>query len=152
MDMLSIKEYQARSLLMSHQWSIEHLMFTYAEKGPEKLFKEAGLFIANEKNDLPSPHPPPSTITCDVGFDDIPPNKAMSKDCGHFFCTSCKLYTSYNIFLFNRFLCLLIYIQNIYSWFACKHIVLNLRNKTDSLVGYGGNELGVIFSIFQSNK
>ncbi|XP_068656256.1 probable E3 ubiquitin-protein ligase ARI2 [Aristolochia californica] len=87
MDMLTIKEHHARTLLIHHRWNVENLLAVLVEKGRDRLFEEGGVTIL-EKKDLPSSQSA-SLVTCFICIEDVPRHDATSMDCGHCFCNSC---------------------------------------------------------------
>lgn len=45
MEMLSVREQHARTLLIYHRWDVEKLFVVYVEKGKTFLFGEAGVIV-----------------------------------------------------------------------------------------------------------
>lgn len=45
MEMLSVREQHARTLLIYHRWDVEKLFVAYVEKGKKFLFGEAGVIV-----------------------------------------------------------------------------------------------------------
>lgn len=87
MDMLSLREHHARTLLIYYRWDVERLLAVLVEKGKACLFAEAGVKVV-EHQDLDSPSYP--TIMCDICMEDLPSDEATRVDCGHCFCNNCK--------------------------------------------------------------
>lgn len=88
MDLLSIKEYHARTLLIHYCWDIDKVFTVFVEKGNERLYADAGVTV--ECNDDPSLSESTADMTCEICFDDIPAAKTTIMDCGHSFCNDCK--------------------------------------------------------------
>lgn len=87
MDLLSLREHHARTLLIHYRWDVERLFAVLVEKGKPCLFAEAGVKVL-EHQDLNSPLC--STIMCDICMEDLPSDEATRVDCGHCFCNNCK--------------------------------------------------------------
>lgn len=86
MDLLSLREHHARTLLIHYRWDVERLFAVLVEKGKPCLFAEAGVKVL-EHQDLNSPLC--STIMCDICMEDLPSDEATRVDCGHCFCNNC---------------------------------------------------------------
>lgn len=86
MELLSLREHHARTLLIHHRWDVEKLFAVLVEKGKACLFKEAGVSIV-EHCDLDVPTPP--TVMCDICIEDVPSGETTKMECGHCFCNSC---------------------------------------------------------------
>ncbi|KAK6159430.1 hypothetical protein DH2020_006744 [Rehmannia glutinosa] len=54
MDLLSVKEHHARTLLIHYRWDVEKLISVYVEKGKSCMFSEAGVTVV-ELADLDPP-------------------------------------------------------------------------------------------------
>ncbi|XP_019174752.1 PREDICTED: probable E3 ubiquitin-protein ligase ARI2 [Ipomoea nil] len=87
MDLLSIKEYHARTLLIHYCWDVDKVFTVFVEKGKERLYADAGLTI--ECKDDGSLSESTAEMTCEICFDDIPAAKTTIMDCGHSFCNDC---------------------------------------------------------------
>ncbi|XP_051134078.1 probable E3 ubiquitin-protein ligase ARI2 isoform X2 [Andrographis paniculata] len=87
MDLLSVREHHARTLLIHYRWDVEKLISVYVEKGKSCMFSEAGLTVA-ECVDLNKPETS-SKLACDVCMDNVPAKDVTKMDCGHFFCNNC---------------------------------------------------------------
>lgn len=88
MDLLSLREHHARTLLIHYRWDIEKLFAVLVEKGKGSLFSGAGVPVV-EQCDLDSVESS-STIMCDICIEDLPANEMTKMDCGHCFCNNCK--------------------------------------------------------------
>lgn len=95
MDLLSVKESHARTLLIHHRWDVDNLFAVYGEKGTNILFAEAGVSV-EERCDSESSVP--SSIMCEICIEDVPGDEATRMDCGHCFCNNC-VYLFHLLFL-----------------------------------------------------
>ncbi|KAF7810951.1 putative E3 ubiquitin-protein ligase ARI1 isoform X1 [Senna tora] len=86
MEMLSLREHHARTLLIYHRWDVEKLFAVYVDKGKAALYAEAGVSV-DEHCEL-DPSAPPS-VMCDICIEDVPCHEATRMDCGHCFCNNC---------------------------------------------------------------
>ncbi|XP_059647719.1 probable E3 ubiquitin-protein ligase ARI1 isoform X2 [Cornus florida] len=86
-DLLSLRERDARTLLIHYQWDVEKLLAVLVEKGKASLFAQAGVTDI-EHRDLESP-PSSSKVMCDICMEDIPGSEVTKMDCGHCFCNNC---------------------------------------------------------------
>uniref|UniRef100_A0A2P2JJZ6 RBR-type E3 ubiquitin transferase n=2 Tax=Rhizophora mucronata TaxID=61149 RepID=A0A2P2JJZ6_RHIMU len=88
MDLLSLGEHHARTLLIYYRWDVEKLLSVFVEKGKSFLFTEAGVtLIAHIDNG--SSHISPSMVSCDICTEDVSCDKATRMDCSHSFCNDC---------------------------------------------------------------
>ncbi|XP_057465857.1 probable E3 ubiquitin-protein ligase ARI2 isoform X1 [Actinidia eriantha] len=85
MDLLSIREHHARTLLIHYRWDVEKLFAVLVEKGKTFLFAEAGVTLVG-KHDLGSS---PSTVMCNICIEDVPGTEVTKMNCGHNFCNNC---------------------------------------------------------------
>ncbi|KAG8368283.1 hypothetical protein BUALT_Bualt15G0029200 [Buddleja alternifolia] len=87
MDLLSVREHHARTLLIHYRWDVEKLIAVYVEKGKSCMFAEAGVTVV-ELVDL---DPPESTsaVMCNICMDDVSAKDLTRMDCGHCFCNNC---------------------------------------------------------------
>ncbi|KFK40054.1 hypothetical protein AALP_AA3G324100 [Arabis alpina] len=88
MELLSIKEHHARTLLIHYRWDVENLFAVLVEKGKDSLFSGAGLTV-NENQRRVSSFSRSSLMSCDICIEDVPGNQMTRMDCGHCFCNSC---------------------------------------------------------------
>ncbi|XP_062092773.1 probable E3 ubiquitin-protein ligase ARI1 isoform X1 [Humulus lupulus] len=86
MELLSVREHHARTLLIHHRWDVEKLFAVLVEKGKSVLFLEAGVSLVDQQ-DLGIPLPP--TVMCEICIEDVPSGDATRMDCGHCFCNEC---------------------------------------------------------------
>lgn len=87
MDMLSVREQHARTLLIYHRWDVEKLFAVYVDKGKAFLFAEAGVSVDEHRD---SDVPIPASEMCLICMEDVPGDEATKMDCGHCFCNSCE--------------------------------------------------------------
>ncbi|KAF8377465.1 hypothetical protein HHK36_030843 [Tetracentron sinense] len=87
MDLLSLTEHHARTLLIHHRWDVEKLFSVLVEKGKDRLFSEAGVTIVEHKDIAQSQFS--STVMCDICMEDISANEVTKMDCSHCFCNNC---------------------------------------------------------------
>ncbi|MCD7461003.1 hypothetical protein HAX54_044982 [Datura stramonium] len=87
MDLLSLKEHHARSLLIHYRWETEKVFAVLVERGREKLYAEAGVTL--EGKDEHTSTLSTTEVTCQICFDDAPVEKTTVMDCNHRFCNDC---------------------------------------------------------------
>ncbi|PIN15840.1 putative E3 ubiquitin ligase [Handroanthus impetiginosus] len=87
MDLLSLKEHHARTLLIHYRWDVDKVFTVFVEKGVEQLYKEAGVSVV-ESEYLSSSHVS-SNISCEICYEDVSANETTTMDCGHCFCNEC---------------------------------------------------------------
>ncbi|XP_021718700.1 probable E3 ubiquitin-protein ligase ARI2 isoform X1 [Chenopodium quinoa] len=87
MDLLSLKEHHARTLLIHYRWDVEKILAVLVEKGNEQLYVEAGVRVTEHAN-IPSSSSC-SFLDCDICMEEHPANKFTTMDCGHYFCNDC---------------------------------------------------------------
>ena len=92
MELLSLKEHHARTLLIHYRWDVEKLLAVPVEKGKSCLFTEAGVTVVDNVDD-DVPLSSSSTITCDICIEDASGDNATRMECGHCFCNNCKHFT-----------------------------------------------------------
>lgn len=99
MELLSLREHHARTLLIHYRWCIDTLFGVLAEKGKSFLFAQAGVPVV-ESCDLLSPGSF-TTMMCVICIDDVPGSEVTKMDCGHCFCNNCKhlFFLCVNMFL-----------------------------------------------------
>ncbi|KAK6131163.1 hypothetical protein DH2020_035092 [Rehmannia glutinosa] len=73
MDLLSLKEHHARTLLIHYRWDADKVFMVFVEKGKEQLYAEAGVSVV-ETNNLSSSNVS-SKISCEICFEEFPPTK-----------------------------------------------------------------------------
>ncbi|XP_039013085.1 probable E3 ubiquitin-protein ligase ARI2 isoform X2 [Hibiscus syriacus] len=88
MEMLSLREHHARTLLIHYRWDVEKLLAVLVEKGKEDLFSEAGVSVVDSE-DKETPMSSSSTGMCNICIEELPGGKMTKMDCGHAFCNDC---------------------------------------------------------------
>ncbi|XP_038718377.1 probable E3 ubiquitin-protein ligase ARI2 [Tripterygium wilfordii] len=84
MDLLSLKEHHARTLLIHYRWDVEKVMAVLVEDGKDKLCAGAGVpVIGHDLSQISS------TLMCSICFEDVAADEATVMDCGHCFCNNC---------------------------------------------------------------
>ncbi|KAM7473051.1 hypothetical protein LguiA_011234 [Lonicera macranthoides] len=88
MDLLSLKEHHARTLLIHYRWDVDKVFTVFVEKGKDNLYTEAGVTV--EAHDgLRSPQLPPSKAMCEICMEEVPGIQTTRMECGHCFCNDC---------------------------------------------------------------
>uniref|UniRef100_A0A1J3G586 RBR-type E3 ubiquitin transferase n=1 Tax=Noccaea caerulescens TaxID=107243 RepID=A0A1J3G586_NOCCA len=88
MELLSLKEHHARTLLIHYRWDVEKLFAVLVEKGKDSLFSGAGLTVLeNQRRDSSVSRSP--MMSCDICIEDVPGHQMTRMDCGHCFCNNC---------------------------------------------------------------
>uniref|UniRef100_A0A2P2NH31 RBR-type E3 ubiquitin transferase n=1 Tax=Rhizophora mucronata TaxID=61149 RepID=A0A2P2NH31_RHIMU len=85
MDLLSVKEHHARTLLIHYRWDVDKVLQSLVEDGKDRLCTEAGVSIVDQDIMSTSSFP----TECSVCFDDLSASNETAMDCGHFFCNNC---------------------------------------------------------------
>ncbi|KFK33684.1 hypothetical protein AALP_AA5G046200 [Arabis alpina] len=86
MDLLSVKENQARILLIHYQWNVDKLFSVFIDYGKDRLFSCAGLTVF----DPSLIYSKKKKMTCDICMEDDLPSYDMTRmECGHCFCNDC---------------------------------------------------------------
>ncbi|GLT85877.1 hypothetical protein SLE2022_040500 [Rubroshorea leprosula] len=88
MELLSLKEYHARTLLIHYRWDVVRLFAVFVERGKASLFSEAGVSMV-EYQDINSLLSSSCTITCEICIEEVSGDKATRMDCGHCYCNTC---------------------------------------------------------------
>lgn len=87
MDLLSLREHHARTLLIHYRWDVERLFAVLVEKGKTCLFAEAGVTVPEEVDVGSSVSS--STVMCDICIEEVAGSEVTKMDCGHYFCNDC---------------------------------------------------------------
>ncbi|CAN8266153.1 unnamed protein product [Cochlearia groenlandica] len=92
MELFSVKENQARTLLIYYQWNVDKLFDVCLNKDKESLFQSAGLtvfdpcLISNSQGNSKKT----MKMSCDICMEDDLQSSVMSTmECGHCFCNDC---------------------------------------------------------------
>lgn len=88
MDVLSLKEYRARTLLIHYRWDVDKVLAVLVERGKDRLYAEAGVTVVEDDNLVSSQFS--SEVMCGICMDEIPSDQVTIMDCGHYFCNNCK--------------------------------------------------------------
>lgn len=88
MDLLTLREHHARTLLIHHRWDVDKVIQVYVEKGKERLYAEACVMIHDDDDNLSSRHRS-SIAFCEICLEEVPFYKMTTMDCGHYFCNIC---------------------------------------------------------------
>lgn len=113
MELLSLREHHARTLLIHYRWDVEKLLAVLVEKGKPSLFNEAGVTV-NE--DADSSLFSSSTIMCDICMEEVSGEKSTRMDCGHCFCNDCKNLSALSFIIVQFFM-----YKIIRNWYICHH-------------------------------
>ncbi|CAL8988756.1 unnamed protein product [Prunus brigantina] len=87
MDVLSLKEYHARTLLIHYRWDVDKVLAVLVERGKDRLYAEAGVTVVEDDNLVSSQFS--SEVMCGICMDEIPSDQVTIMDCGHYFCNDC---------------------------------------------------------------
>lgn len=87
-DLLSLKEYHARTLLIHYRWDVDKVLAVLVEYGKDKLLAAAGVKMLDH-HALFSYQSLSSTFTCEICYEDVSANMLTVMDCGHYFCNDC---------------------------------------------------------------
>lgn len=93
MELLSLREQHARTLLIHYRWDVVNLTSILVDRDRDYLFSQAGLPL-DEGQDVGSLLSS-STIICSVCMEDVPGREVTKMDCGHSFCNTCEHYSLY---------------------------------------------------------
>ncbi|KAJ0252089.1 E3 ubiquitin-protein ligase ARI1 [Hirschfeldia incana] len=89
MELLSIKEHHARTLLIHYQWDVEKLFAVFVDKGKDSLFSGAGITLFDCQYGDSGSLASSSNMSCDVCLEDVLGDQMKRMDCGHCFCNTC---------------------------------------------------------------
>ncbi|GAY51886.1 hypothetical protein CUMW_137740 [Citrus unshiu] len=68
MELLSLREHHARTLLIHYRWDVEKLLAVLVENGKESLFNEAGVTVIDDADPM---LPLSSTVMCDICMEEV---------------------------------------------------------------------------------
>ncbi|KAL0356752.1 UNVERIFIED_CONTAM: putative E3 ubiquitin-protein ligase ARI1 [Sesamum calycinum] len=114
MELLSVREHHARTLLIHYRWDVEKLIAVYVEKGKSCMFSEAGVSVI-ELVDLDPPESS-STLVCNICMDDVPAKDVTKMDCDTAFATIFHFCFSPQFWTPLVLYCLVIVYRQIFSW------------------------------------
>ncbi|CAM0875837.1 unnamed protein product [Alopecurus aequalis] len=86
MNLLSIKQHDARALLIHHRWKLDCILDHFDRKGRDRMLREAGVVLQENNNGRVSPS---RMVNCMVCFDELSMSVVSTMDCGHYFCNEC---------------------------------------------------------------
>ncbi|CAM8972170.1 unnamed protein product [Rhodiola kirilowii] len=86
MDLLSLREHQARTLLIHFRWDVHKLISVFVEDGVDRLYSIVGIVL---DKDRPLFVPESSTVDCQICFQEMTSSEVTMMDCGHYFCENC---------------------------------------------------------------
>nr|XP_016489953.1 PREDICTED: probable E3 ubiquitin-protein ligase ARI1 [Nicotiana tabacum] len=86
-DLLSLKEHHARSLLIHYRWDADKVFEVLVERGRDKLYAEAGVTLEGKDDHCSTLST--TEMTCQICFEDAPAEKTAAMDCNHRFCNDC---------------------------------------------------------------
>lgn len=92
MDLLSVKEHHARTILIHYRWNVEKVFMVFVEKGKE-LYAEAGITV--KERDSQSLFQNSSKVTCHICIEEVSAMETTTMDCGHCYCNNCKCIVSF---------------------------------------------------------
>lgn len=84
-ELLSVREHNARTLLIHFRWDVEKLLAILVEKGESILFAQAGVPML-DRHHLAEPA---VSFSCNICMEDVLKADATKMDCGHCFCNNC---------------------------------------------------------------
>ncbi|CAA7046605.1 unnamed protein product [Microthlaspi erraticum] len=91
MELLLVKESQARTLLIYYRWNFDKLFDVFVDSGKESMLNLAGITVFDPSL-MNSGHASKKTtrMSCDICIEDGIPSHAMTRmECGHSFCNDC---------------------------------------------------------------
>ncbi|KAL9275703.1 putative E3 ubiquitin-protein ligase ARI1 [Drosera capensis] len=86
MDMMSLSEHHARTILIHYRWDVETALSVFVERGRDQLFAEAGVKIMERSDPCSSSS---STLYCAVCMGEKSAHEFTTMDCAHYFCNEC---------------------------------------------------------------
>lgn len=90
MELLSLKEHHARTLLIHYRWDVEKLFAVLVEKGKDSLFSSAGLTVLENQSYDSSSVSCSSMMSCDICIEEVSGHQMTRMECGHCFCNNCE--------------------------------------------------------------
>lgn len=99
MELLSLREQHARTLLIHYRWDVENLTAILVDRDRDYLFSQAGIPL-DERQDVGTVASS-STVMCTVCFEDVPGREVTKMDCGHSFCNDCEHFFLYVYYFFT---------------------------------------------------
>lgn len=115
MDLLSVKEHHARTILIHYRWNVEKVLMVFVDKGNE-LYAEAGITL--KEHDGESLFQISSKVTCNICIEEVLAIETTTMDCGHCYCNNCKCIVAFGFLTVSfKFIC----------WRIVVHIILNFQ-------------------------
>ncbi|KAL1801858.1 probable E3 ubiquitin-protein ligase ARI2 isoform X1 [Daucus carota subsp. sativus] len=87
MELLSLREQHARTLLIHYRWDVVKLTAILVDRDRDYLFSQAGVPL--DENHVVGSLVCSSTVMCTVCLEDVPGREVTKMDCGHSFCNDC---------------------------------------------------------------
>lgn len=98
MDVLSLKEHHARTLLIHYRWDVDKVIAVFVEKGKDKLYAAAGVTVLEHDNLSPELS---STVMCLICMEEVSASEVTTMDCGHHFCNTCEYHLGKFVHVLN---------------------------------------------------
>lgn len=100
MELLSLREQHARTLLIHYRWDVVKLTAILVDRDRDYLFSQAGVPL--DENHVVGSLVCSSTVMCTVCLEDVPGREVTKMDCGHSFCNDCEHYFLYDFFFLTK--------------------------------------------------
>nr|XP_043637393.1 probable E3 ubiquitin-protein ligase ARI2 [Erigeron canadensis] len=88
MELLSLKEHHARTLLIHHGWEVDKVSDVFLNKGKEALYAEASLTVGHNDENVSSSLEFSEPL-CKVCMKEISARDMITMNCNHCFCNTC---------------------------------------------------------------
>lgn len=88
MDLLSLKEHHARTILIHYRWNVEKVFTVFVEKGNNKLYAEAGVTMGPRDSLSLSQYS--SEVMCEICIERVSATETTTMECGHCYCNNCE--------------------------------------------------------------
>uniref|UniRef100_A0A0A9CSL9 RBR-type E3 ubiquitin transferase n=1 Tax=Arundo donax TaxID=35708 RepID=A0A0A9CSL9_ARUDO len=89
MNLLNIKQHQARALLIHHRWRMDCICDCFDRKGRDRMLRDAGIVLQKNNSLAVGGSTMTMSVTCNVCFEDFSLTFICTMDCGHSFCNNC---------------------------------------------------------------
>jgi hypothetical protein len=129
MNLLNIKKYQARALLIHHRWRIDGI-YDSLDKGRECMLRNAGIVLQENNSMVAAGSTTPwRTVTCKVCFEEFSMAAVSTMDCGHCFCNDCEFHVPPQcVYLFICIDALIHMSLFVYFWYVSFSMKFHLAN------------------------
>ncbi|KAI3686722.1 hypothetical protein L1987_80406 [Smallanthus sonchifolius] len=87
MELLSLTENHARTLLIHYRWDVDNVSEVFVNKGKDRQYEDACVTL-HDNGDSSSLQTSSVTI-CVICLEEVPVYKMTTMDCGHCFCNNC---------------------------------------------------------------